>query len=139
MHSASNILTYCAGGRAGVVPGVITAVVVCTTGQALANEVRVQRIKYLQQRKEKLEEEKAEKAQDSRIVDRPPQPAPTAAPTTPEQLAHSWWDRFKFYRVPDEQYLQKLKDKADHAKLAMTAIEQRMSELELLIDELHNI
>ncbi|TIA88305.1 hypothetical protein E3P99_02688 [Wallemia hederae] len=126
-------------GRAGVVPGVITAVAVCTTGQAIANEARVQRIKYLQQRKERVEEEKVEKAQDARIVDRPPQPAPIATPTTSDQPTHSWWDRFKFYRVPDEQYLQKLKDKADHAKLAMTAIEQRMSELELLIDEQHNI
>ncbi|EOR00440.1 hypothetical protein J056_000978 [Wallemia ichthyophaga EXF-994] len=115
-------------GRAGVIPGVITAVLVCSTGQAVANEVRVQRINYLLKRRDREEEDKEN---HMRIVERPPQPAPE------EPVTHKWWERFKFYRVPDENYLQKLKDKADQTKVAKMAVEQRMDELELLIGEEH--
>lgn len=127
---SSSMNSHIEGGRAGVVPGVITAVVVCTAGQAVANEVRVQRINYLLKRKDREEEDKAN---HTRIVERPPQPAPI------EPVTHKWWDRFKFYRVPDEEYLQKLKDKADQRKLAMMAIEQRINELEVLLGKEHKV
>ncbi|TIB71887.1 hypothetical protein E3Q23_01737 [Wallemia mellicola] len=117
-------------GKAGVVPGILTAVVVCTAGQVAANEVRVQRIKYILRRKEREEQDKTKEV---RVVERPLQPAPQEPPK------HSWLDRFKFYRVPDEEYLNKLKDKSDQTKSSIMAIEQRMNELKLLLDEKHEV
>lgn len=90
----------------------------------------MQRINYILRRKEREEQDKTKEV---RVVERPLQPAPQ------EPQKHSWLDRFKFYRLPDEEYLNKLKDKSDKTKLSIMAIEQRMNELQLLLDEEHKV
>ena len=118
------------GGRAGVLPGIITAVAVCTIGQAISNEFTIQRVKYIRSKLTKPEKEQSV-----------PEPQPEITVDNNDnqnensRSKHRWWDRFKFYRISDEDYLKKLQSKAQLTKAAILEVESQIAYIESQLSE----
>ncbi|TCD62177.1 hypothetical protein EIP91_007261 [Steccherinum ochraceum] len=114
-------------GRAGILPGAVTAMVACTALQLALNELGVVRLKMIQRRLTEAQAIEADPSQQQ--LPSPPVVTPTKQPMTVvppppsnpmSQRVFGW---FGFRKVSDEDYLERL-------KLERDAHLQRIAELE---------
>ncbi|KZT71305.1 hypothetical protein DAEQUDRAFT_666338 [Daedalea quercina L-15889] len=94
-------------GRPGIIPGMVTAGLVCTTLQLLYNELGIARIRYVSR---KLQVQQAPQTHPS------PQSSPSVSHLESEptqSLTERIFSVFGWRKVSDEEYLEKLKFKRD--------------------------
>lgn len=114
-----------AGGPAGVVPGAVTATIICSLLQLGYNELGVMRVRYVSR---KLQEAQGEQAP-------PPVLAPTQAVTLPPQPAKPMMQRIMEFmgmpEVSDEEYLRKLRHKREDILRRIAEIEAEQAQAKL--------
>lgn len=93
----ASLTNQCIGGPAGIVPGVVTASILCSLLQLGYNELGVMRVKYVSR---KLEEAHRPPTPQAEVITLPPEPSRPIL-----QRAFEWMGMPK---ISDEEYLKKL-------------------------------
>lgn len=99
------------GGRPGIVPGIITAGLVCTAFQFAYNELEVARIKYVSKKLQPPQSPAPSIPAPS--LPEPVQPLPLQEDEPRPSLSERVFTALGWHKVSDEQYLEKLKLKRE--------------------------
>lgn len=123
-------------GPRGLLPGVVTATLACSTLQLLFNEVRVTRIKWMYELSQ--EDAAVRRARPMAVQAEPtstPNPlAPTHSEAPPNPAPKTWSDRalgalsyiIPLSRIPDEQFLADLRRRKAEADQELEAVQKEL-------------
>ncbi|KAH9843206.1 uncharacterized protein C8Q71DRAFT_240181 [Rhodofomes roseus] len=109
-------------GRPGIVPGMVTAGLVCTMVQLLYNELGVARIKYVSR--------KLQASQAPTPASAPPQHPPDHDFEPPRSVSERIFSMLGWHKVSDDDYLAKLKLKREMYLRRIAELEQEKQEAE---------
>ncbi|KAH8106794.1 hypothetical protein BXZ70DRAFT_915116 [Cristinia sonorae] len=122
-------------GRAGIVPGAITASLVCTFLQLAVNELGITRLKFIQEQLQKSQAEgdqvvqslpTAQQSQSPIAVPQNTIQIAPAAPAMPTSERIFGW--FGFQKVSDEDYLRRLKAERETHLKRIAELEREQAE-----------
>ena len=134
--SALIVYLFHAVGPRGLVSGVVTATLVCSTFQFLFNEIRVTRIKWMY---ELSQEDIAARRTHPMVVQPEPTsipnlPVPTRSETPPNPAPKTWSDRalgalsyvIPLSRIPDEQFLADLRKRKAEVDQELETVQNQL-------------
>ncbi|KAH9930712.1 uncharacterized protein B0H18DRAFT_133181 [Fomitopsis serialis] len=110
-------------GRAGIMPGVLTAGLACTLFQLLYNELDIARIKYVSRKLQTPQEPTSALSQHASSI-----PQPDIEP--PQTVAQRIFSALGWHKVSDEEYLAKLKFKREMYLQRIAELEKEKQEAE---------